>query len=236
MRPIVQVSLDVTSIDEALDLAAIAIDAGVEWLEAGTPLILAEGLRGVRALRRAHPDAPIVADLKTMDGGYLEARMMAEAGATHVVVMGQACPETVELVVRAARDHQLTVMGDTLGMPDAVEGAKALARLGCDVIVHHVAYDVRTRRREQGLPVPSPLERLRDVVQAVPIPVQAVGGLSADEAASTPRYGAPLVVVGAPLAIDERAFRAAEGDLGAALRRVVETVRAHGDVAIGGRA
>ena len=54
----------------------------MDWLEAGTPLILAEGLHGVEALRERFPDHPIVADLKTMDGGYLEAEMMAKAGAS----------------------------------------------------------------------------------------------------------------------------------------------------------
>src|SRR5690625_2027866 len=87
MKPIVQISLDLTNIDEALETAAIAMRAGVDWLEAGTPLILAEGLHCVRKLRKAFPDTPIVADLKTMDGGYLEAEMMAKAGATHVVVI-----------------------------------------------------------------------------------------------------------------------------------------------------
>ena len=72
--PIVQISLDLTSLDEALETAAIAVDAGVDWLEAGTPLLLAEGLRAVEQLRRRFPDHPIVADLKTMDGGYLEMR------------------------------------------------------------------------------------------------------------------------------------------------------------------
>jgi hypothetical protein len=51
--------------------------AGVDWLEAGTPLIIAEGMNGVRALRKEFPDVPIVADLKTMDGGWLEAQMMS---------------------------------------------------------------------------------------------------------------------------------------------------------------
>ncbi len=48
MRPIVQISLDLTNIDEALETAAMALKAGVDWLEAGTPLLLAEGLHGVR--------------------------------------------------------------------------------------------------------------------------------------------------------------------------------------------
>ena len=39
--PIVQLSLDLTSLDEALETAAIGVDAGVDWLEAGTPLLLA---------------------------------------------------------------------------------------------------------------------------------------------------------------------------------------------------
>src|SRR5688500_5948681 len=113
-RPIVQISLDLTSLDEALATARVALDAGVDWLEAGTPLILAEGLHGVRALRAEFPDTPIVADLKTMDGGYLEAEMMARAGATHVVVMERAHEETIKCVVKAGRDFGCKVMGDNM--------------------------------------------------------------------------------------------------------------------------
>src|SRR5256885_8181150 len=105
MRPVVQISLDLIDRAEALATAEMARRAGVDWLEAGTPFILAEGLHGVRALREQFPGVPIVADLKTMDGGYLEAEMMAKAGATHVVVMSRAHPETLQVVVNARRDH-----------------------------------------------------------------------------------------------------------------------------------
>ena len=50
MKPIVQISLDLTDITEALETARMALRAGVDWLEAGTPLLLAEGLHGVRVL------------------------------------------------------------------------------------------------------------------------------------------------------------------------------------------
>lgn len=73
VTPKVQISLDLTEIPEALEMAEKAVRAGVDWLEVGTPLILAEGMRGVQELRRRYPNTPIVADLKTMDGGYLEA-------------------------------------------------------------------------------------------------------------------------------------------------------------------
>ena len=211
----------------------MALRAGVDWLEAGTPLIIAEGMNGVRALRRAFPATPIVADLKTMDGGWLETEMMAKAGATQVVVMGQAHRETVELAVRAGADFGVEVMGDNLGMPDPVEGARILADLGCDYIIHHIGYDYRTVRRGRGAPVPSPLERLREVVAAVGVPVQAVGGLTLEQAIETPRYGAPLVVLGAPLTIDPQAFQTAAGDVEGPLREICARVHAYGEVPVG---
>ena len=97
MEPKVQISLDLTSIPEALETAHMAVRAGVDWLEAGTPLVLAEGLHSVRALRDEFPTHPIVADLKIMDGGYLEAELAARAGATHVVVMARAHPATLRV-------------------------------------------------------------------------------------------------------------------------------------------
>ena len=103
MQSIVQISLDLIEIDEALSTAEMAMRAGVDWLEAGTPLIIAQGMNGVRALRERFPDTPIVADLKTMDGGWLEAELMAKAGATLVVVMAQAHEETIKCVVQAGK-------------------------------------------------------------------------------------------------------------------------------------
>lgn len=224
MEPIVQISLDLTNIEEALETAEIAIRAGVDWLEAGTPLILAEGLHGVRRLRERFPKYPIVADLKTMDGGYLEAEMMAKAGATHVVVMAKAHEETIRCVVQAGKDFGVKVMGDNLACSSMVEGARHLEALGCDYIVHHIGYDERRGIAARGQRMPSPLDDLQAVVEAVSIPVQAVGGLSIEEAVACPAYGAPLVVLGAPLTIDSDSFKTAEGDLEGALRLICDQV------------
>lgn len=232
MKPIVQISLDLTALDEALATAAMAMRAGVDWLEAGTPLILAEGLHGVRRLRKAFPGIPIVADLKTMDGGYLEAEMMAKAGATHVVVMARAHPETIKCVVRAGRDFGIKVMGDNLGCADMVEAAKMLEALGCDYVIHHIGYDERRGIAAAGKRMPSPMDQLRDVVKAVHVPVQAVGGLSLEQAIQCPAFGAPLVVLGAPLTIDADAFKTANGDLESSLRLICEKIHGYGDVTI----
>jgi 3-hexulose-6-phosphate synthase len=216
--PIVQISLDLIDLNEALETAALAIRAGVDWLEAGTPLIIAEGMRGVRELRAHFPDTPIVADLKITDGGWLEAEMAIKAGANMIVVMGQAHPETIELVAKAGRDLGAKTMGDNMNMPDPVTGAQLMQSLGCDYIIHHIGYDMRTLRRQRGLHAPTPLDRLREVVDAVSVPVQAVGGLTIQQAIDTPSFGAPLVVIGAPLAID--------GDLEATLRLICQKVHA----------
>ena len=226
MNPIVQISLDLTDIEEALETAAMALRAGVDWLEAGTPLLLAEGLHGVRKLREAFPGIPIVADLKTMDGGYLETEMMAKAGATHVVVMARAHEETIRCVVQAGKDFNVKVMGDNLGCDDKVAAAKWLEDLGCDYVIHHIGYDERRGIAASGERMPSPIDELREVVQAVNIPVQAVGGLSLEQAIQCPEYGAPLVVLGAPLTIDGDSFKTAAGDLESSLRLICEKIHA----------
>ncbi|HYF48299.1 MAG TPA: orotidine 5'-phosphate decarboxylase / HUMPS family protein [Planctomycetota bacterium] len=230
MKTIVQISLDITNIPEALDTARMAVEAGVDWLEAGTPLIIAEGMNGVRALRKEFPKHPIVADLKTMDGGYLEAEMMAKAGATHVVVMERAHPETIKVVVKAGKDHGVAVMGDNLGAPDMVAAAKRLEDLGCDFIIHHIGYDERRGIVAAGGRCPSPLDQLKEIVKACSVPVQAVGGLSVEQAMRTPEYGAPLVVLGAPLTIDADAFKTAGGDLKSKLKMICDKVHAYGNV------
>lgn len=227
MKPIVQISLDIIEIQESLDTAELALRAGVDWLEAGTPLILAQGMHGVRALRDRWPDVPIVADLKTMDGGWLEAEVMAKAGATHVVVMARAHEATIREVVRAGKDFGIKVMGDNLACEDMVAGAKYLEDLGCDYVIHHIGYDERRSYAAAGKRMPSPLDQLREIVQAVDIPVQAVGGLSIEQAIMTPEYGAPLVVLGAPLTINPEAFQAASGDLEGALRHVCQRIHAY---------
>jgi 3-hexulose-6-phosphate synthase len=211
-QPVVQISLDITSLDEALETAQVAVEAGVDWIEAGTPLLLAEGLHAVTALRETFPDHPVVADLKTMDGGYLEAEMMAKAGADFVVVMGRAHEATIRRVVEAGHDFGVRVMGDNLAASDRVAEARRLAGLGVDVVIHHIGFDERDLVK--GL---SPLDELLEVVDQVGVPVQAVGGLSIEQAISCPDYGAPMVVIGAPLAIAADSFHANSQQLSAVL-------------------
>jgi 3-hexulose-6-phosphate synthase/6-phospho-3-hexuloisomerase len=193
---IVQISLDLKTIDEALRGAAIAIEAGADWLEIGTPLALSEGTRAVRRLREEYPDTPLIADLKIMDGGYGEAALYAEAGADGVVVMSRAHDATVQRACDAGAEFDVLVMGDDMGAADPVAEARRLEALGIGMVLHHLGHDHRTKHRELGL---SPLTDLPAIVAATTVPVQAVGGLSTEQAITCPTLGAAVVVFGAPL-------------------------------------
>jgi 3-hexulose-6-phosphate synthase/6-phospho-3-hexuloisomerase len=107
--------------------------------------------------------------------------------------------------------------------------------LGCDYVIHHIGFDERRGIAARGHRMPSPLDQLRDVVAAVSVPVQAVGGLSLEQAVRAPEYGAPLVVLGAPLVIDAEAFKTASGNVEDSLRIICEKVHAYGDVQVGRR-
>jgi len=218
--PIIQISLDVTTIDEALDLARGAVNAGVDWLEAGTPLILAEGLHGVRALRTAFPSHPIVADLKTMDGAGLEAEMMFKAGANMVVVMGQAHDASIIEQVKMAKQYGGKVMCDVMLCPDKPQRAREAQAMGVDYIIVHTGFDERNM-----IPGLSPLDDLPAILEAVTIPVQAVGGLSIDQAIQTLEMGAEIVVFGAPLVISGTEFKAADPDFERVMSEIVTRVK-----------
>jgi 3-hexulose-6-phosphate synthase/6-phospho-3-hexuloisomerase len=118
---------------------------------------------------------------------------------------------------------------------EIIAGAKLIEDLGCDFVIHHIGYDERRGIAAAGRRMPSPIDQLREVVAAVKVPVQAVGGLTIEQAVQTPAYGAPLVVLGAPLTIDADAFKTADGDIEGSLRLICEKVHAHGDVQVGCR-
>jgi 3-hexulose-6-phosphate synthase/6-phospho-3-hexuloisomerase len=223
LKPLVQISLDLTNNADALRTAAVAVEAGVDWIEVGTPLVLAEGLHAVRALREEFPNHPIIVDLKTMDGGYLEAEMMGDAGADAVLVMSRAHEATIEAVIEAGERFGMLVMGDDLVEDDRVAACVRMEKLGVGMVIHHIGYDHRNKHPERAL---SPLTELANIVAATTVPVQAVGGLTIDQAVSCPAVGAPVVVFGAPLAIDGKTFTPASGDLEKVLREAATRVHA----------
>ena len=198
-------------------MAEGAVRAGIDWIEAGTPLILGEGLHAVRALRKRFPNHPVVADLKTMDGAGLEAEMMLKAGANYVVVMSQAHWASVKEMVKMARDLGGRVMADVLNAPDKARAASEMQDLGVDWIIVHTGYD--ERRHVEGL---SPLNDLPAVLRGGGPSRTGRGRIDrSEQALESVRIGASSLVIGAPLAVEADRFAAGD-EYEAILREVVQ--------------
>jgi 3-hexulose-6-phosphate synthase/6-phospho-3-hexuloisomerase len=188
-RPLVQVALDFVDLPRALKVAREAVAGGADWLEAGTPLIKAEGLNAVRTLKAEFPGMTIVADMKTMDAGRTEVEYAAKAGAGVVGVLGAASDSTIKECAEAARNYGCKLIVDMIEVSDPVARAQRAQALGADYIGIHTAIDQQMRGD-------NPFETLRAVAQAVVIPVSVAGGINSETAAAAVDAGAGIVVVG----------------------------------------
>ncbi|HDI74099.1 MAG TPA: hypothetical protein ENF57_03725 [Candidatus Korarchaeota archaeon] len=134
-------SLDLTSLNEALRIARLAVDAGFREIEAGTPLIKSVGMRAVRSLRDEFPSCKLFADMKTMDTGALEAGMAFESGADIMSVMAAAPDETIKEAVRKAESEGREVLVDTLGLRDVLSRLREVIGMGVHRICIHRGVD-----------------------------------------------------------------------------------------------
>ncbi|MDD3717336.1 MAG: orotidine 5'-phosphate decarboxylase [Actinomycetota bacterium] len=202
-EPILQVALDFLDLERAIQVAEEAVAGGVDWIEAGTPLIKSEGLNAVRELRRRFPDRVIVADMKTMDAGRAEVEAAAKAGANIIDVLGAASDATVKECVEAADNYGAEIVVDLIEVGDPVDRARAAEAAGADYIAVHTAIDVQMRGGD-------PFERLKVVANAVDIPIAVAGGINSETAAKAVENGADIVIVGGAIIKSKDARRAAE--------------------------
>lgn len=188
----VQVALDFLRLEQAMHIARIAVSQGVDWLEAGTPLIKSEGMRAVRSLSRKFPKNAVVADMKTLDAGAMETEMAIEAGANIVSISGLAHDKTVRDSVDISRKHEAMVMADLLMATNPRHRAKKLEALGVDIVCLHTGLDAQSAQHSQM----RVNRRIRDIVSSLNIPVAAAGGIDPAIARKLVDAGVRVVVVG----------------------------------------
>ncbi|MBN1942663.1 MAG: orotidine 5'-phosphate decarboxylase [Phycisphaerae bacterium] len=184
-----QVALDFVEFDRAAAVAKAAVAGGADYIEAGTPLIKSEGLDAVRKLRAAFPDKTIIADLKTMDAGRIEAECAAKAGANVMTVLGAADEGTIRECVEAGRHYGIEVAVDLLGLADPVAFAKRAGELGVAWLDVHCAIDQQMAGRD-------PLALLREVRAATDLTLAVAGGINSETASAAVQAGADVVIVG----------------------------------------
>lgn len=188
MRPRLQVALDLTSLEDALKIAGIVADY-IDFLEAGTPLIKVEGLRSVEALKNEFPDKVVVADMKTMDTGYLEASLAFKYGADYSTVMAAADIDTIRGAIDAAREYGKGVMVDLMGVSDTGYVAE-IAGLGPSFLIVHSGIDMQHR----GV---TPFAFLKEICTLdTGIPVGVAGGIKPENITYLKGLTIDLVIVG----------------------------------------
>jgi 3-hexulose-6-phosphate synthase len=184
-----QVALDVLDLPSALTLASQVSDH-VDILELGTPLVKSAGIAAVSAIKAAHPDKLVFADLKTADAGELEAALAFEAGADLVTVMGAVDDDTIRGAVAAGRKYGKQVVADMIGVVGGrVARIREVAKLGVSFVEIHAGLD------EQARPGYS-IEQLLEDGRLAGVPFSIAGGVKVDTIVSVREAGAVVAVAG----------------------------------------
>ena len=188
-----QLALDTPDLTRELDLAG-KVAAHVDLIEAGTPLLIREGIRVVRELRRRHRGRPIVADIKVIDAGEPIAELAFAAGATVVTVLASASDDVIERVVKSAKRYDGQVMADSLGVPDIAERARQLRALGVDSLCINRRGVKRAKTREERIGM------IEELLERMDLPVYLAGGIDVPELTALRALPLAGVIVGAAIA------------------------------------
>ena len=141
-----QIAVDIADMERVLEIAEQVHDI-VDIYEVGTPVIMKEGMRPVRALKERYPDLCVLADTKIMDGGALECEDVCEAGADIVTVLALADNATIAEVAETAHRYDRKVLADLICVRDIPGRAKELADMGVDYIGVHTGVDMQKAGR-----------------------------------------------------------------------------------------
>lgn len=192
--PLLQLALDFPTIEEALAAAEAGVRAGVDILEAGTPLIVAQGAAVIGQLARAFPQMPILADYKTMDSGFKNVLITQREGGHYMTVCANAPDETVQSAIAEGKKTGIKVVVDTIGVNDQAARARQCAAWGVDMIYLHFGADQR-----RANPAGDGVAWVGEVLAAAgDVPV-GLGCFGVDDAVRGVRAGASLVAIGHPI-------------------------------------
>lgn len=214
LDPIVQVALDLISIDDALRIGKQAKKGGVDWIEAGTPLIKSEGISSIERLNQEFPENKIVGDMKIMDAGELEVILAGNAGADVITVLGTSDDKTIEEAVKAAEDLDVEIAVDLIAVENPTARTQELENLGVDYVIAHTGIDQQKEGKD-------PFRQFKSILSSTEIPIIIAGGLNAKTAEKAAKMGASIIIVGSEITKAKDPLLAAT--------KIVESVRNKND-------
>ena len=183
-----QVAMDVATLDEALTLSRQVADH-VDIIELGTPLIKHEGVAAISAIKAAHPEKEIFADMKTADAGELEAGIAFGAGADYVTVMGAADDDTIRGAVKSATENGKQIVADMITVKDRVRRAREVTDLGVAFCEIHAGLD---EQAQEGYSI----QAVIDDGKEAGVPFSIAGGVTIDSIGDVQAAGATVAVAG----------------------------------------
>jgi 3-hexulose-6-phosphate synthase/6-phospho-3-hexuloisomerase len=211
--PVVQIALDYVTFEDALAMAKIGVEAGVDWLEIGTPLIVSQGLAPIGQMVRAFPNYPVLADYKTMDSGGKNVHRTKGQGGHIMTVCANAPDETVKSAVAASKATGVMVIADTIGVKDQAKRARQCQDWSVHMVYLHYGADQRAADATRDS-----TQWIEEVMDAVTIPV-GVGCFGVEDAVRAVQLGVANVTIGHPLISGDDALEQ--------LQRFVREVRAN---------
>jgi bifunctional enzyme Fae/Hps len=189
--PYLQISLDNPSLESAKKVIAQLPGSDRIIIEVGTPLIKHYGTRVISDLRQVAKDTFMVADLKTLDVGKVEADIAYEDTADAVVAAGLAPPETLDAFVHEAKRLGIYGVIDMLNVEDILEKLRPLKDFP-DIVILHRGIDQESGRT-------CGLERIKMIRHAFPnkkFLIAVAGGIVPETAKEALEQGADILVVG----------------------------------------
>ncbi|MFJ5624971.1 3-hexulose-6-phosphate synthase [Peribacillus loiseleuriae] len=184
-----QLALDLVNIPEGISVVR-EVEAYVDVVEIGTPVVINEGLRAVKEMKEAFPNLTVLADLKIMDAGGYEVMKASEAGAGIVTVLGATDDSTIKGAVEEAKKHGSEILVDMINVKDIEQRAKEVDALGVDYICVHTGYDLQAAGENS-------FEQLRTIKRVVKNAKTAVaGGIKLETLPEVIQAQPDLVIVG----------------------------------------
>lgn len=195
IKPWVQVAVDATTIEEARRLASIALQAGADWIEVGTPLITFVGMTAIDVLVEIAGDRPVVADFKAQDGVEKYFREAGRRGARVATVLAVAPDASIAAAIRGGAEVGVEVVADLFAVKqnELPHRAREVEALGVDYLMLHLGHD-----ESSADPSLRCLAGLEEVISEVRVPV-GVSTFTREEATEAISLGASFVVQGNPI-------------------------------------
>lgn len=214
MAPRLQLAVDSTELVPALGKLREAAPH-VDVLEAGTILLLGEGLRAVSTMRALWPDKTILADVRIAEAGSLISKHCFEAGADWVSCVAGASLTTIDQVVAVARR-----MGGEVQVELGEPGSEVRAPKWRDLGVQHVIVKRPRDLEAAGVLAWSPrdVERVGELA-ALGFAVSVTGGVGPDDLELFAGVPVGIVIAGRSILGADDPGRAAL-DMRAAIKRV----------------